>query len=50
VTNVSTGATTSCRVADYGPTDQRRIIDLSRTTFSQIGDPSMGLMLVRVEW
>lgn len=50
VTNMATGATTTCRVADYGPTVSGRIIDLSRFSFSQIADTSQGVISVRVEW
>ncbi|MHB8670159.1 MAG: septal ring lytic transglycosylase RlpA family protein [Acidimicrobiales bacterium] len=50
VTNTATGATTTCRVADYGPTVSGRIIDLSRSSFSQIADTSQGVITVRVEW
>jgi len=50
VTNLRTGASTSCRVADYGPQVPGRVIDLSRTTFSQLADPSQGVMPVAVDW
>jgi outer membrane biosynthesis protein TonB len=50
VTNLRTGASTSCRVADYGPQVPGRVIDLSRTTFSELADPSQGVMPVAVDW
>lgn len=50
VTNLATGASTTCRVADYGPTAAGRIIDLSRTTFAQIANPAQGVIQVRVDW
>jgi rare lipoprotein A len=50
VTNLQTGVSTSCRVADYGPQVPGRVIDLSRTTFSELADPRQGVMPVSVDW
>lgn len=50
VTNLQTGITTTCRVADYGPKVPGRVIDLSRTTFSELADPRQGVMPVSVDW
>lgn len=50
VTNLQTGASTTCRVADYGPQVPGRVIDLSRTTFSELADPRQGVMSVSVDW
>ena len=50
VTNLATGASTTCVVTDRGPYDGARIIDLDRTTFAQIADPSRGVIEVRITW
>ena len=50
VTNLNTGASTTCRVADYGPQVPGRVIDLSRTTFSELADPRQGVVPVSVDW
>lgn len=50
VTNVSTGATTTVRVNDYGPEAWTgRAIDLSSFAFSQIAPKSLGLVKVKIE-
>jgi len=50
VTNQSSGASTTCRVADRGPFVAGRIIDLSRDTFAKIASTSSGVIQVRIEW
>src|SRR2546423_13378331 len=50
VTNLDTGVSTTCRVADYGPQVPGRVIDLSRTTFSELADPRQGVVPVSVDW
>jgi rare lipoprotein A (peptidoglycan hydrolase) len=50
VTNVATGASTTCVVTDRGPYGGGRIIDLDKGTFAQIGDPSPGVIQVRITW
>ena len=50
VTNLANGATTTCTVEDRGPYSGGRIIDLSEGTFSQIADPSEGVIQVRIQW
>jgi rare lipoprotein A len=50
VTNLENGATTSCRVADRGPYVDGRVIDLDRSVFDDIADPSRGVIRVRIEW
>lgn len=50
VTDLSNGLSTTCTVNDRGPYVQGRIIDLSEQTFSQLADPSSGVIDVRVTW
>ena len=50
VINASTGATTRCKVASWGPSDQRRVIDLSKATYARLADPSRGIVQVKLEW
>lgn len=50
VTRVSTGAVVTCRVADRGPADTSRVIDLSYDTFALLADTGSGLIDVRLRW
>ena len=50
VTNLATGASTTCRVEDRGPYEGGRIIDLAESTFAQIADPSQGVIQVKIVW
>jgi hypothetical protein len=50
VTNVATGAQTTCRVADRGPYVSGRIIDLEEGVFARIGNPAAGVIDVRITW
>ena len=50
VTRVSTGASTTCIVDDWGPADESRIIDLSLDTFEQLASPDAGVIDVTIEW
>ena len=50
VTNLSNGRSTRCRVTTRGPYADGRVIDLSRGAFSQIADPSAGVIDVRISW
>ncbi len=50
VTNVGTGASTTCRVADRGPYVTGRIIDLEQGVFSLIANPASGAIDVRITW
>lgn len=51
VTRTSTGVSTTCRVADRGPTlATNRIIDLSLGTFEKLASPDAGVIDVRIEW
>ena len=50
MTNLSNGRSTRCRVTTRGPYADGRVIDLSRGAFSQIADPSAGVIDVRISW
>ncbi len=49
VTNLKTGKSVVCRVNDRGPSRKlRRVIDMSRASFVQIGKLQEGLILVSI--
>lgn len=50
VTRASTGESTMCAVADWGPADTSRVIDLSMDTFERLAHADSGLMEVLIEW
>jgi hypothetical protein len=51
VTRTSTGASTTCRVADRGPSlATNRVIDLSQDTFQKLASTDAGLIEVKIEW
>jgi hypothetical protein len=50
VTNDATGATTTCLVDDREADNSGRVVDMSYTTFSEIGDPSTGVLTVTISW
>jgi rare lipoprotein A (peptidoglycan hydrolase) len=50
VTNVATGATTSCVVTDRGPYGDGRIIDLDASDFAKIADIGAGVIQVHITW
>jgi rare lipoprotein A len=50
VTRVSTGDSTTCRVADRGPNTDGRVIDLSMDVYSQLAAPDTGVIDVKVQW
>ena len=50
VTNNATGATTHCLVDDYEASGYPRVVDLSYSGFSQIADPSQGVVDVTISW
>jgi hypothetical protein len=51
VTNLATGQTATCTVADRGPFIAGRIIDLDRSVFLAIAQsPGQGVVRVRIEW
>lgn len=49
VTNVKNGKSVIVRINDRGPFVTGRIIDLSRSAFSSIGDTSAGVIDVNIE-
>lgn len=49
VTNTRNGKSVVVRVNDRGPFVRGRVIDLSRSAFSSIGDTSAGLLDVKIE-
>ncbi len=50
VTRPSTGEWTTCEVADWGPADTSRVIDLSMDTFELLSHTGAGLIDVLIEW
>lgn len=51
VTRTHNGASTSCRVNDWGPTlETGRLIDLSLDTFEKLAAKEAGLIDVNIEW
>jgi hypothetical protein len=50
VTNLATGQSATCTVADRGPFVAGRIIDLDRSVFLAIAGPNQGVVRVRIEW
>jgi surface rod structure-forming protein G/rare lipoprotein A (RlpA)-like double-psi beta-barrel protein len=51
VTNLKTGQSANCTVADRGPFIAGRIIDLDRSVFLAIAEsPGQGVLQVRIEW
>jgi G5 domain/Lytic transglycolase len=51
VTNLKTGQSANCRVADRGPFIRGRIIDLDHSVFLAIAEsPGQGVVQVRIEW
>lgn len=50
VTNVATGASTTCRIGDRGPFVAGRVIDLSKQRFAELASPSAGVIRVRLSW
>lgn len=49
VTNIKNGKSVTLRINDRGPFVRGRIIDLSRTAFSRIGNTNAGVIDVRIE-
>lgn len=49
VTNVKNGKSVIVRINDRGPFVKGRIIDLSRSAFSKIGNTSAGVIDVKIE-
>ena len=50
VTNLASGQSTTCTVADRGPFVAGRIIDLDWSVFLAIASGSQGVARVRIEW
>jgi rare lipoprotein A (peptidoglycan hydrolase) len=50
VTDLASGKSVTCQVTSRGPQVSGRIVDLARATFSQLADPSAGVIHVRVTW
>jgi len=50
VTNLANGKKTTCVVNDRGPYADGRIVDLSRTAFSAIGNIADGVIHVSIDW
>lgn len=50
ITNLNSGATTTCTIRDRGPFAAGRIIDMSLDTFARIAPLSQGVIPVRIEW
>jgi rare lipoprotein A len=50
VTAVSSGKTITCEVGDRGPYADGRILDLSKYAFSQLANPSSGVIYVKISW
>jgi rare lipoprotein A len=50
VTATSTGRTITCEVGDRGPYAGGRILDLSKYAFSQLANPSAGVIYVKISW
>lgn len=49
VANLQTGKSVVVRINDRGPFVRGRIIDLSKSAFSEIGNTSAGLLRVKIE-
>jgi len=49
VTNVTNGKSVVVKINDRGPFVKGRIVDLSKSAFSSIGNTSAGLISVRIE-
>lgn len=49
VTNIQNGKSVVVKINDRGPFVRGRIIDLSKSAFSSIGNTSSGLLNVRIE-
>jgi hypothetical protein len=50
VTNLATGRSATCTVADRGPFVAGRIIDLDRSVFLAVASGHEGVVRVRIEW
>jgi rare lipoprotein A len=50
ITNVATGATTTCTVDDREEAGYPRVLDLSPSGFAQLAQPSQGVVDVSISW
>jgi rare lipoprotein A len=50
ITNVATGATTTCTVDDREQAGYPRVVDLSPSGFAQLAEPSQGVVDVSISW
>jgi rare lipoprotein A len=50
VTSLSSGKSITCEVGDRGPYADGRILDLSKYAFSQLANPSSGVISVKIQW
>jgi rare lipoprotein A (peptidoglycan hydrolase) len=50
ITNVATGATTTCTVDDREEAGYPRVVDLSPSGFAQLAEPSQGVVDVSISW
>jgi rare lipoprotein A (peptidoglycan hydrolase) len=50
ITNVATGATTTCTVDDREQAGYSRVVDLSPSGFAQLAEPSQGVVDVSISW
>jgi len=50
VTDLSSGASVTCTIDDREASNPGRVIDMSEQTFTQLADPSVGLIQVSVRW
>jgi rare lipoprotein A (peptidoglycan hydrolase) len=50
IKNLSNGRTTTCRVTDRMPYYPNRVIDLSSSTFLELGNLEQGLLPVEISW
>ena len=49
VTNVANGKSVQVKINDRGPFRKGRIIDLSKSAFTEIGELNQGVLKVRIE-
>jgi rare lipoprotein A (peptidoglycan hydrolase) len=50
VTNLATGASTTCTVDDREQAGYPRVVDLSPSGFAQLAEPSQGVVDVSISW
>ncbi len=50
ITNIRTGATTTCRVADRGPVAPSRVLDLDNDVFRRLAPLGIGVIPVHITW